>query len=115
MFFYTHFSAARNYDFSFFADCIPAFSGLLYEVKREQPAKEGGNNMNKKNFDRKNSYHKHKNHSGCQFFYDSNSIHKENHTMDPFNTEDFDMLEEKEFKRRCKRMRYHDRHSSIEG
>ena len=67
--------------------------------------------MNKKDFDRKN--HKNKNHSGgCHFFYDSNSIHKEeNNTLNSFNAEDFDKIEEKEFRRRCKRLRYNERHS----
>ena len=71
--------------------------------------------MNKKDFDRKCSYHKNKHHGGgCQFFYDSNSIHKENNIPDPFSSEDFDMREEKEFKRRCKRMRYNDRRAGFE-
>ena len=49
--------------------------------------------MNKKDFDRKCSYHKNKHHGGgCQFFYDSNSIHKDNNIPDPFSSEDFDML-----------------------
>lgn len=71
--------------------------------------------MNKKDFDRKNSYHKHKNHGGCQFFYDSNSIRKNNTTEDPYCCDDFDMLEEKEYRRRFKRMRYNDRRSGAGG
>ena len=69
--------------------------------------------MNKKDFDRKNNFHKKKHHGGgCHFFYDSNSVHKEeNNTLDPYNSEDFDKLEEKEFRRRCKRLRYNERHS----
>ena len=75
-----------------------------------------GHNMYKKDFDRKNNYHKNKHHSGgCHFFYDNNSTHKENNTLDPFNSDDFDRLEEKEFRRRCKRLRYNERHYGIDG